>query len=363
MRSERPKPLHRLCGRPMVVHVLHALAAAGAEVAVVVVGHGAARVTKAVGEQQPDGLAVDFVEQHRQRGTGDAVSVGLTGLAGDEDDDGGDVVVVPGDAPLLRGPTLTALVEAHRRSGDAATLLTADLPDATGYGRVVRGKGDRVVRVVEHADATAEQRAITEVNTSVYVFRRSVLAPALRRLTPDNAQGEYYLTDIVAVLNGAGYGVGSLVLDDAVEATGVNDRVQLAAAEGELRRRINAGWLRRGVTMLDPERTYLDTTVDLAADVTLYPGTLLQGATTVAEGAEIGPDTQLSDCVVGPRAVVSATVGRGARIGADARVGPWAALAPGSSVAAGAVTGPCFTGEEGPAPEGADWSSTRGESA
>jgi bifunctional UDP-N-acetylglucosamine pyrophosphorylase / glucosamine-1-phosphate N-acetyltransferase len=209
MRSERPKPLHRLCGRPMVLHVLHAVADAGADRAVVVVGHGAPRVTKAVGEQQPPGLPIDFVEQPRQRGTGDAVLVGLTGLPDDDEDDGGDVIVLPGDTPLLRGATLARVVEAHRRADAAATLLTTRLADPTGYGRVVRGKGDRVARVVEQADATAEELAIDEVNTSIYVFRRSVLAPALRRLSPDNAQGEYYLTDIVGVLSSAGYEVTS----------------------------------------------------------------------------------------------------------------------------------------------------------
>jgi bifunctional UDP-N-acetylglucosamine pyrophosphorylase/glucosamine-1-phosphate N-acetyltransferase len=346
MRSERPKPLHRLCGRPMVVHVLHAVAGAGAGRAAVVVGYGAPRVTKAVGEQQPPGLAIDFVEQARQRGTGDAVLVGLTGLPDDDDD--GDVIVLPGDTPLLRGPTLAALVEAHRDADAAATLLTARLSDPTGYGRVVRGKGDRVARVVEQADATPDELDIDEVNTSIYVFRRSVLAPALRRLTPDNAQGEYYLTDIVGVLHDAGYAVTSVVAADPAEATGVNDRVQLATAEAELRRRINLDWMRRGVTMLDPDCTYLDTTVELAADVTLYPGTMLQGTTTVAAGAEIGPDSQLADCTVGPRAVVTATVGHGARIGADAQVGPWGYLPPGSAVRPGAVTGPCFTGSAEP---------------
>ena len=348
MRSERPKPLHRLCGRPMVVHVLHAVADAGAGRAIVVVGHGAARVTKAVGEQQPDGLPIEFVEQARQRGTGDAVAVGLTGLPDDDDgDDDGDVLVLPGDTPLLRGPTLARLVEHHRASGAAATMLTARMIDPTGYGRVVRGKGDRVTAVVEQADASTDELAIDEVNTSIYAFRRSVLAPALRRLTPDNAQGEYYLTDTIAVLHGAGYAVAAVEAVDASEVAGVNDRIQLAAAEAELRRRINAGWLRAGVTMVDPDRTYLDTTVRLEPDVTLYPGTMLQGSTTVGRGAEIGPDTHLADCVVGRRAVVTATVGRAAEIGADALVGPWAYLPPGSAVPAGTSTGPCFTGGTG----------------
>ncbi len=344
MRSERPKPLHRLCGRPMVLHVLHALAELPIERAIVVVGRGGERVTKAVAEQPPERMQIGFVEQRVPRGTGDAVSVAMTAFADDDVDDPDDIIVLPGDTPLLRGSTLAELRATHQRSDAAATVLTARFADPTGYGRVVRDRNGGVARIVEQADATEAEAAIDEVNTSIYVFRRSVVAPALRRLTPDNAQGEYYLTDIVGVLHDAGYAVGSLEVTDAAEVAGVNDRVQLSDVEAELRRRINRAWLQRGVTMLDPAHTYLDTTVRLAEDVTIYPGTLLQGATTVAAGAELGPDTHLADCRIGARAVVSATVGRSAEVGADARVGPWAYLPPGSHIAAGTVTGPGLTG-------------------
>jgi bifunctional UDP-N-acetylglucosamine pyrophosphorylase/glucosamine-1-phosphate N-acetyltransferase len=172
-------------------------------------------------------------------------------------------VVLPGDTPLLRPQTLAALVRYHRSEEAGATLLTAEVEDPRGYGRVVHGKDDGVCRVVEEVDATEEERAITEVNTSIYCFRRSILAPALRRLTPANAQGEYYLTDAVSVLFSAGYRVQSLVLPDSMEAAGVNDRAQLAVAEAELRDRINERWMRRGVTMWDPERTYVDAQVEL----------------------------------------------------------------------------------------------------
>lgn len=346
MRSTRPKPLHLLCGRPMVLHVLDALAELEVERVVVVVGHMAERVSKILLERAPSGIAIDFVEQDVQRGTGDAVSVALTGFP-DEDIDDGDIVVLPGDTPLLRPPTLAALVRAHRQADAAASVLTARLDDPTGYGRIVRDKSGRVARIVEHGDATADEREIDEVNTSIYCFRRSVLAPALRRLSPENAQGEYYLTDTMAVLHDAGYNVISLVVDDPMEAAGVNDRAQLAIAEAELRDRTNERWMRRGVTMLDPERTYIDASVELASDVTLFPGTLLQGTTTVAAGAELGPDVRLVDCVVGERAIVEQTVARQAEIGADARVGPFAFLAPGARVPEGMVTGPFFsTGDE-----------------
>jgi bifunctional UDP-N-acetylglucosamine pyrophosphorylase/glucosamine-1-phosphate N-acetyltransferase len=343
MRSERPKPLHRLCGRSMVLHVLHAVAELDLGRAVVVVGHGGDWVTKAVGDQPPPGLRLDFVEQKVQRGTGDAVLVALTAFP-DDDADEGDIIILPGDTPLLRPATLASLVRAHRRADAAATILTARLVNPAGYGRVVRDKGGRVARIVEHAEATDDELAVDEVNTSIYVFRRAVLAPALRRLSPDNAQGEYYLTDIVAVLHDAGYALESMVVDDPMEAAGVNDRHQLAVAEAELRDRINERWMRRGVTMIDPEQTYIDTTVELSADVVLYPGTHLQGSTVVAGGAELGPSTQLADCTVGAHAVVTATIGRNAAVGANAQVGPWAYLPPGTKVAAGSVTGPCFTG-------------------
>lgn len=339
MRSSRPKPLHLLCGRPMVLHMLDALAELEIDRVVVVVGHMAERVTKALLEKAPPGLVIDFVEQRVQRGTGDAVATALTAFP-EEDLDDGDIVVLPGDTPLLRPPTLAALVRAHRRADAAASVLTTRLADPTGYGRVVRDRNERVARIVEEGDATDEERSIDEVNTSIYCFRRSLLAPALRRLSPENSQGEYYLTDTVAVLHDAGYNLISLVMDDPMEAAGVNDRAQLAIAEAELRDRTNERWMRRGVTMLDPERTYIDASVQLAPDVTLFPGTMLQGATVVGAGAEIGPDARLVDCVVGEYAVVEQTVARQAEIGDGARVGPFAHLAPGARVAPGAVTGP-----------------------
>ncbi len=339
MRSARPKPLHRLCGRPMVLYVLDALARLPVTRVVVVVGHRAEWVTKTLIEHAPPGMLIEFVEQVEQRGTGDAMSVALTGLPDDEGDDDGDVVVLPGDTPLLRPATLAALVQRHRDSGAAATLLTAVLDDPSGYGRVVRGRDDSVARVVEDGDASDDERQVREVNTSMYCFRRSVLAPSLRRLSPANAQGEYYLTDVVGVLYEAGHRVGSVVVEDTMEVAGVNDRAQLAVAEAELRDRINERWMRRGVTMWDPETTYIDVDVRLAADVVLLPGVMLQGACEIGEHAEIGPNSRLVDTTVGEGAVVDSSVCRRSVIGADARVGPFAVLEEGTEVPAGALVG------------------------
>jgi bifunctional UDP-N-acetylglucosamine pyrophosphorylase/glucosamine-1-phosphate N-acetyltransferase len=270
------------------------------------------------------------------------VSVGLTGFP-DEDLDEGDVIVLPGDTPLLRPATVAQLVQHHRDTDAACTLLTARVASPTGYGRVVRGKDDRVHRIVEESDATDEERLIDEVNTSIYCFRRALLAPALRRLSPENAQGEYYLTDVVEVLYDAGYRVVSVVADDPVETQGVNDRVQLSVAEAELRKRTNTAWQEQGVTMLDPTRTYIDATVELSTDVTLFPGTMLQGRCVVGPGAQLGPATRLVDCIVGEAATVEHTVGRDAEIGDRAQVGPFAMLEPGSVIAADARTGPFYT--------------------
>ena len=285
-------------------------------------------------------MQIEFVEQLTQSGTGDALAVGLTGLPDDDDDEVEDVVVLPGDTPLLRPQTLAALVRAHRAEDAGATLLTAVVENPSGYGRVVHGKDGDVTRVVEETDATEEEKAIDEVNTSIYCFRRSLLAPTLRRLSPANAQGEYYLTDAVAVLSSAGYMVRSLVLPDSMEAAGVNDRAQLAVAEAELRDRINERWMRRGVTMWDPERTYVDAGAHLEADVSLLPGVILRGNCTIGAGAEIGPNSVLTDTTVGRGAVVAESVCTRATIGDGARVGPYSVLEPGAEVGPGGELGP-----------------------
>jgi bifunctional UDP-N-acetylglucosamine pyrophosphorylase/glucosamine-1-phosphate N-acetyltransferase len=346
MRSERPKPLHMLCGRPLVRYVLDALVDCNADRAVVVVGFGADVVVKKL-QGDPGPVPLEFVEQRVQRGTGDAVAVGLTGLPDDFEVDDGDVLVLPGDTPLLRPETLAALVLEHRLSGAACTVLTARMADPTGYGRVVRDKEGRVRRIVEHRDANEAERAIDEINTSIYVFRRGLLPPALRRLTPDNSQSELYVTDVVEVLAEAGHPVVSLAAADADETQGVNDRLQLAMAEGELRSRTNERWMHEGVTIVDPAATYLDVTVELAPDVTLFPGAVLQGDTTVGPGSEIGPHTRLVDTRVGARAVVTESVAHSADIGDNAVVGPYAVLEPGAKVAPGATTGPFYTAGAG----------------
>jgi bifunctional UDP-N-acetylglucosamine pyrophosphorylase / glucosamine-1-phosphate N-acetyltransferase len=345
MRSDRPKPLHMICGRAMVLHVIDALQRLRPVTTAVVVGHHAERVTAKISKLAPSWANVTFVEQHEQRGTGDAAACGLTALPGDDLDDESTVVVLPGDTPLLRPDTLDELVAAHVANDDAATVLAAVLDDPTGYGRLIRGADGQVLRIVEQRDATREEREIKEVCTSIYAFRRDLLGPALRRLSPDNAQGEYYLTDVVGSLAAMGHRVRT-VFAPTEEIQGVNDRWQLAVAEAELRARTNRHWLLNGVTMLDPRQTFIDVTVDLGRDVTLYPGTMLHGSTVIGKGCEVGPNTRLIDCKVGERASIQYSVATSATIGAGARVGPYAFLAPGAVVPSEAVTGAFYTAEQ-----------------
>jgi len=329
----------------MVLYVLDALAELTVDRVVVVVGPGATELTKTIQSEASRALHLEFVEQPEPRGTGDAVAIALTGLFGSygpADFDEGDVIVLPGDIPLLQRRTLVALVEGHRDSGGAATLLTARLAEPTDCSRVVRDKDGRVARIVEEPEATDDERQIDEVATTAYCFRQGVLAPALRRLWPDNSLGEYYLTDTVAVLHDAGYAVNTVVAPDPVEALEVNDRAQLADAEAHLRQRINRYWMRQGVTMWDPAATYLDATVRLEADVTLLPGVILEGRTTVARGAVLGPSVHLVDCEVAAAAQLSHTVASHIQIGERCSVGPFAVLEKGARLARGERHGPFF---------------------
>jgi bifunctional UDP-N-acetylglucosamine pyrophosphorylase / glucosamine-1-phosphate N-acetyltransferase len=337
MRSGTPKVLHPLCGRPMVLHVVDALAELPLERIVVVVGHGAESVTKTLQEQLVTEVPVEFVEQRVQRGTGDAVSVALTVF--DDLDAEDDILVVPADAPLVRAETIAKLATEHRLQDAAAAILTANVPEPYGLGRVVRDKEGRVARVIEHSDATTDERDINEINTSIYCFRRGLLAPTLRRLSPENAQGEYYLTDAIGVLRDAGHKVIALEMEDAAEAIMVNDRVQLAAAEMELRDRINRIWMLGGVTMVDPATTYIDATAELEPDVRLLPGTILEGRTIVGAGSVLGPDVHLTDVVVGEQVRISNSVARECEIGDACEIGPFAYLRPGTRLASGVKVG------------------------
>ncbi|HEV8562093.1 MAG TPA: bifunctional UDP-N-acetylglucosamine diphosphorylase/glucosamine-1-phosphate N-acetyltransferase GlmU [Actinophytocola sp.] len=327
MCSAKPKVLHEIAGRSLVEHVVRACAPLDPDHLVVVAGHGRAAVETHLGDVAKDtGRTIQVAVQEPQRGTGHAVSCALSVLPPDLT---GAVLVCNGDVPLLDTAVLAALLSGHD-AGSAVTVLTAVVDDATGYGRIVRAADGSLDAIVEHRDATPEQLAINEFNAGMYVFDAEVLADALARLTPHNAQSELYLTDVVGIARGDGHRVGALVCPDPWLVQGVNDRVQLAAVGAEYNRRLVEGWMRAGVTVVDPATTWLDAGVELARDARIEPGVQLHGSTRIGEGATIGPDTTLTDTVVGAGAQVIRTHGSQAEIGPGASVGPFAYLRPGS---------------------------------
>lgn len=330
MRSATPKVLHTLAGRSMLAHALTAARALDPERVTVVVRHGRDLVVDHLRQVDPEAIVAD---QDEIPGTGRAVQVALAAL----DERGtvsGAVVVMAGDVPLLDAGTLGQLLAAHVADGNAVTVLSTEVDDPTGYGRVLRAADGGVVGIVEQNDANDEQRAIREINTSTYVFDADVLRSALGRLGRDNAAGEVYLTDVVALAHADGRRVRALRTDDPVSVEGINDRAQLAVIRAELNRRILLEWMQAGVTVIDPATTWVDVDVELAQDVTLLPGTQLHGATLVAEGATIGPDTTLTDCEVGPGASVTRSHGTLAVVGPGASVGPFSYLRPGTVLGA-----------------------------
>ncbi|WP_111767691.1 bifunctional UDP-N-acetylglucosamine diphosphorylase/glucosamine-1-phosphate N-acetyltransferase GlmU [Nakamurella deserti] len=333
MRSTLPKVMHPLAGRPLLWHALTAARGLAPEHLVAVVGHGRETVGAWLETNLPD---VATAVQDEQLGTGHAVSCALDVLGPLT----GTVVVTYGDVPLLRTETLAALVSAHQAAGNAVTVLTAHVTDPTGYGRIVRDAPDGgVSAIVEHKDADAAQRAITEINSGVYAFDAAVLADALTRITAANAQGERYLTDVVGIARGDGRPVGGLVAEDAAETEGVNDRVQLSDMARTLNDRLVRSAQLAGATVLDPRTTWLHADVVVAADATIARNTSLEAGTTVAAGATVGPDTTLVDCRVGVGATVVRTHAQGAVIGDGAAVGPFTFLRPGTVLAAGAKVG------------------------
>ncbi len=332
MKSRIPKVLHEIGGRSLLSHGMHAAAGLDPAHLVAVVGHERARVGAAVSElaehlQRPVVTAV----QDAQHGTGHAVQCALREVP---DDLTGTVVVTYADVPLLDAPTLRKLLAVHHERNAAVTVLTTHLGDATGYGRILRAAGGDVTGIVEHKDATPEQLAVSEVNSGVYAFDAAVLRTALGRLKSDNVQGELYLTDVLRDAHQDGHRVGALPTEDQWLVAGVNDRVQLAQLGAVLNHRVLEQWMRQGVTVVDPATTWVDVTVELEPDVVLRPGVQLHGHTTVATGAQIGPDTTLIDVTVGAGATVVRTHACESVVGERATVGPFAYLRPGSVLGA-----------------------------
>ncbi|MDP4125424.1 MAG: bifunctional UDP-N-acetylglucosamine diphosphorylase/glucosamine-1-phosphate N-acetyltransferase GlmU [Bacillota bacterium] len=320
MKSKLPKVMHSLAGQPLIEHVLNTANQVGIERPLVIVGHG-----REVVEASISGRA-EIVVQTEQLGTGHAIMQALPFLEGVQT-----VLVLSGDQPLLNPETLRALIELHTTRGSKATVLTAYMEQPFGYGRVVK-RGDDLVKIVEEKDATPDERQIKEINTGTYCFEGSALKDALTKITPQNAQGEYYLTEVFDIFSRQGEKMSTHCTRDSHEALGINSRAQLAQAEAIFRERILEYWMTEGVTMVDPATTFISAGVELSRDVTILPFTRLLGKTRIAEDVIIGPQTSLDNCTVGCGSEVTYTVAKDVLIGDRCHIGPFAYLRPGTKL-------------------------------
>ncbi|MEY4972712.1 MAG: hypothetical protein RL399_669 [Actinomycetota bacterium] len=326
MKSKTPKVLHTVAGRSLLGHVIAACEELQAKNLRVVVGSGREQVEAHLSEIAP--AATTIFQEHRG-GTGHATQLALADLTPQ-----GTILILAGDTPMLKGQSLAQLLEGHHAGGFTASVLTAEHPEPTGYGRIIRGDDGSLLRIVEEKDADEFEKAIEEINSGVYAFDAVKLAGAIGKLRNDNAQGELYLTDVIEILRNDGGKIAAVCIDDFTETLGVNDRVQLAEAAALLRDRINEKWMRAGVTIVDPATTWIDDTVTISADVTILPGTSLTGKTAIGSGAVIGPRTSLDDCAVANGAEVKESHAISAVIGENASVGPFTYLRPGTILAA-----------------------------
>ena len=334
MKSKTMKVLHPIAGRSMIGHVLAAVAAVEPHRVVAVVGNQREQVGAHILELVPDAV---LAVQETQDGTGHAVRVAWEAL--EPADRRGTILVAYGDTPLLEGESLRGFAADHVAAGRGVSILSGVVADPFGYGRVLRDESGEVVGIVEEKDATEDEAAVNEINSGILAFDAQFLDSALPRLANDNAKGEYYLTDTVALARAEGLPVGAFPIADVLQTEGANDRVQLAALAKEKNRRLLTRWMRDGVTIIDPETTWIDVDVRLAPDVTVLPGVQLLGATVVEEDAVIGPDCTLKDVEVGAGARVVRTHGELAVIGAGANVGPFSYLRPGTELGADAKIG------------------------
>jgi len=322
MKSVTPKVLHSVAGRSLLGHVLHAVKQLQSAEVRIVVGSGRALVEAHIAEIAPNATVV--FQEHRG-GTGHAAQLALAGNSPK-----GTVLILAGDTPMLTGDSLAQFVTSHEAGEFAASVLTAEHPDPTGYGRIIRDENGELLRIVEEKDANEDEKFIFEINSGVYAFEGEKLVAAIAKLTNANAQGELYLTDVIGILKNTGESIAAIMIDDFTETLGVNDRVQLAESAALLRDRINDQWMRAGVTISDPATTWIDATVELTNDVTLHPGSAIFGNTKVAAGAIIGPRTTLTDCDIKAGAQVLESIAVLSVIGEGAKVGPFTYLRQGT---------------------------------
>ena len=322
MKSAKAKVLHGVAGRSLLGHVLYAVDQLNAQEIRVVVGSGRESVEAHISQIAP--LATTVFQEHRG-GTGHAAQLALAGTNAQ-----GTILVLAGDTPMLTGQSLAAFIDAHNAGKFTASVLTAEHPDPTGYGRIIRDGADELLKIVEEKDASDDQKFIFEINSGVYAFDGAALTASIGKLTNANAQGELYLTDVIGILKSEGASVAAIMIDDFTEILGVNDRVQLAESAALLRDRINDHWMRAGVTIIDPTTTWIDATASISNDVTIHPGSAIYGTTTVAAGAVIGPRTTLTNCQVKEGAAVLESIATDTVIGEGSTVGPFTYLRAGT---------------------------------
>ncbi|MGG1514640.1 bifunctional UDP-N-acetylglucosamine diphosphorylase/glucosamine-1-phosphate N-acetyltransferase GlmU [Paenibacillus oryzisoli] len=322
MKSKLYKVLHPVAGKPMVGHVVDTLQHIEVAKTVVVVGYGAEAVQAYLGEQ------VDYALQEQQLGTGHAALQAREALGAED----GLTVVICGDTPLISAETLQHTIALHRNTGAAATILTAKLDEPTGYGRIIRGADGRVARIVEQKDCTPVEAATQEINTGTYIFDNRKLFQALGSVTNNNAQNEYYLTDVIGILTESGDIVQGYCMANPAESIGVNDRVALSEAEQLMKARINREHMLNGVTIIDPVNTYIEKDVRIGADTVLLPGTILRGSTVIGEQCTIGPNTEIIDSVIQDDVTIKQSVLQNATVDSETSVGPFAYLRPGAKL-------------------------------
>ncbi|HJV31109.1 MAG TPA: bifunctional UDP-N-acetylglucosamine diphosphorylase/glucosamine-1-phosphate N-acetyltransferase GlmU, partial [Bacillales bacterium] len=322
MKSKLYKVLHPVCGKPMVMHVVDQIEKLNIQEIVTVIGHGAEKVKAQLGEQSKYAL------QEKQLGTAHAV-MQAKDVLGDKE---GITIVVCGDTPLIKAQTMEALFNQHIESSAKASILTAKLADPTGYGRIVRNETGLVEKIVEHKDATDAERSINEINTGTYCFDNQALFAALELVSNNNAQGEYYLPDVIEILKKQGEIVTAYQTSEFEETLGINDRKALAEASRIMRNRINENHMKNGVTIIDPSNTYIDADVEIGMDTIIYPGTIIKGKTIIGEDCHIGPNTEMDSCQVGDATVVRQSVALKSTIGSHINIGPFAHIRPESVI-------------------------------
>ncbi|NWQ44538.1 bifunctional UDP-N-acetylglucosamine diphosphorylase/glucosamine-1-phosphate N-acetyltransferase GlmU [Bacillus sp. EB106-08-02-XG196] len=322
MKSKLYKVLHPVCGKPMVQHVVDQVKMLNIQEMVTVIGHGAEKVKGQLGEES------HYALQEEQLGTAHAVMQAQEMLEGKE----GITIVVCGDTPLIKAETMESLFKHHRELSAKATILTARLDDPTGYGRIIRNEEGLVEKIVEHKDATEAEREINEINTGTYCFDNAALFEALKKVSNDNVQGEYYLPDVVEILKNQGEVVTAFQTNDLEETLGVNDRVALAEAERIMRSRINESHMRNGVTIIDPANTYIEADVVIGQDTIILPGTILKGRTVIGTECQIGPNSEIDTCEVGNETVIRQSAAYNSSIGSLVNIGPFAHIRPDSAI-------------------------------